>query len=508
MPSSKKKKKNNNGSIAAAANAVTTINGSTNTKNTNTKRNRRNNNYNTNITIRIVVTFMKSLLFVTVLFGIVLPKLFPIVYPFGMALPWPKEERSNTIYASNIDKTNESLMVKSGQLKKIIERVDTTTTTTKEDNDTTTTNEQQKPRYYLKGPETVVFDETDGTMYAATEEGLFVSMTDFVENSTDIITAKVTVVADLGRGRPLGGKFTPDGSAVYIADAHLGLLRLRKKSKKEMKKSHNLFHTVEIVASRVYDRENDTYSPIAFADDVTIGPKSGTVYFTDASDIMPSLSKSKYNVMYTSKLDGVRRKASGRLLQYDPKTDEVTVLATNIHFANGITMGDADETYLLISSTFNTKAKHVLRYNLVTNTLEDNDNDDNTNDSSLLWTGFTDGIDCGDFKGNNNRRCFVAIPVSTSLDPFLNFLLFTLPHPLDMRVRTFLLLLPERFAPSVDAHPYGAVAEINIADGLPVSLYQDPSGTDISSVTGVTVHDSKLYLASLEHNYIGVYTPN
>jgi hypothetical protein len=36
---------------------------------------------------------------------------------------------------------------------------------------------------------------------------------------------------------------------------------------------------VEIVASKVVD--NGRLTPIAFADDLTIGPKTGRVYFTD-----------------------------------------------------------------------------------------------------------------------------------------------------------------------------------------------------------------------------------
>ena len=38
-------------------------------------------------------------------------------------------------------------------------------------------------------------------------------------------------------------------------------------------------------------------------------------------------------------------------------------------------------------------------------------------------------------------------------------------------------------------------------------LLQDPTGTDIAALTGVTVHDNKLYLGSLHNDFIGVYTP-
>ena len=38
-----------------------------------------------------------------------------------------------------------------------------------------------------------------------------------------------------------------------------------------------------------------------------------------------------------------------------------------------------------------------------------------------------------------------------------------------------------------------------------VDLIQDPTGKDIGALTGVTVHDNKLYLGSLENDFVGVY---
>ena len=123
----------------------------------------------------------------------------------------------------------------------------------------------------LKGAETVVFDNR-GTMYALTEEAKLVKLSDFeqVENSP-IITAKVTEVVYLGVGRPLGAKFASDGS-IYIADPHLGLIRVKNVNDSQSK--------VELIASRVKD-ENGTWSQILYANDVAIGPKTGMVYFTD-----------------------------------------------------------------------------------------------------------------------------------------------------------------------------------------------------------------------------------
>lgn len=125
----------------------------------------------------------------------------------------------------------------------------------------------------MKGPESVLFDEK-GTMYVMTEDAKLLSLTVIIDigtvNSVATSTAKVTEVMNLGNGRPLGGKFAKDGT-LYIADTLLGLTRVRfGKGKQPM---------VEIVASRV--KINEQWSPICYANDVDIGPKTGNVYFTD-----------------------------------------------------------------------------------------------------------------------------------------------------------------------------------------------------------------------------------
>jgi hypothetical protein len=141
--------------------------------------------------------------------------------------------------------------VPDGRLKKIYERI------------------EPGGERLLKGPETVVFGK-DGTMHALTEEGFLVKLTDFEDQGDGITsTAIVSVVADLGVGRPLGGKFSK-GNTLYIADAHLGLTRLRNPGSGSK---------VELVASRVFDEGR--WTQILYANDVVIGPKTGLVYFTD-----------------------------------------------------------------------------------------------------------------------------------------------------------------------------------------------------------------------------------
>lgn len=252
--------------------------------------------------------------------------------PHGAAKPIPPG--SKLVYAS-VDNSNDSLQAKHGKLQKIFERIE----------------EGKEP--LMKGLETIVFGkDKDTTMYILTEEANLVSLTNFVESEDGLeMTAKTTLVKDLGMGRPLGGKFTEDGETLYVADAILGLIRIRNPQDPKSK--------VELITSQVLD--NGRMSQIQFADDVTIGPRTGKVYFTDASDIAPDRVKaSTWDVLYASKVDVMRGKQTGRLLQYDPSTDEVSVLARGIWFANGISC-DQDETFLVVAETFGVR---LLKYDL------------------------------------------------------------------------------------------------------------------------------------------------
>lgn len=123
----------------------------------------------------------------------------------------------------------------------------------------------------MKGPETVVFGN-DGTMYVLTEEAKLLSLTEFESIDSVKVTAKATLVKDLGMGRPLGGKFAPDGT-LYVADTLLGLIRVQNPSSNNDSK-------VELVASRVKGADGN-WTRILYADDVAIGPKTGMVYFSD-----------------------------------------------------------------------------------------------------------------------------------------------------------------------------------------------------------------------------------
>ena len=329
-----------------------------------------------------------------------------------------------------------------------------------------------------QGPETIVFGN-DGTMYVLSEDAYLVKVDpDQISPDARYINSTTTIIADLGMGRPLGGKFTPKGNTLYMCDAVLGLTRIR--DVKDLRKSK-----LEIVTRTVVDG-NGTVSPIEYADDVVIGPKTGKVYFTDATDIAPQRKypSDPWDTLFASKLDCARGKAAGRLLQYDPRTDLTTILATDFKFPNGIGI-DKDETYLVFAETFGV---NLWKYNLIDGTME-------ILIASKDLPGYLDGVDCSWTTG----LCYsVMISAIVPMHLFLN----SVPIQVSQLLRNMILLLPKWLAPPVKK--FGGVVEVNPST-KEFRLLLDPTGEDISALTGVTAYKDKLYLGSLSNKYIGVY---
>lgn len=113
-----------------------------------------------------------------------------------------------------------------------------------------------------------------------------------------------------------------------------------------------------------------------------------------------------------------------------------------------------------------------------------------------------DGVDCPR-NGNAGKttHCYV---VNVSNMVAAAKLVWAIPHPFDMYLRTVLLALPKYLLPKPE--PYGGVLVIDPESSTPVvKLLQDPSGRDISHVGGVTIYNNKLYLGSLTNDFVGVY---
>ena len=109
--------------------------------------------------------------------------------------------------------------------------------------------------------------------------------------------------------------------------------------------------------------------------------------------------------------------------------------------------------------------------------------------------GYLDGVDCSWTTG----LCYSVMP--SAIVPF-HYFLNHIPIQLSQTLRNIFLLLPKWLTPSVKS--FGGVVEVN-PNTKEYRLLLDPTGKDISMITGVTVHKNKLYLGSLSNKYIGVY---
>ena len=116
-----------------------------------------------------------------------------------------------------------------------------------------------------------------------------------------------------------------------------------------------------------------------------------------------------------------------------------------------------------------------------------------------------DGVDCAwpgvTVDSTSPAYCYAANP--SEVLP-AHRILWKIPSPIDWIVKSLLMLLPKELAPHIDQ--YGGITVVDGTTGSFVTVLQDPTGQDISKLTGVTVHDNKLYLGSLENDFVGVYT--
>ena len=167
----------------------------------------------------------------------------PYLLPYGPAFDIPTQHQPAI---AKVDPSNISLRMSEGRLTKIYERFDN--------------EEQDQKERLLTLPETILFDN-NGIMYIMNDNAKLISLTDFQKSkdNNNIMTAKTTEVADLGVGRPLGGKFDKNNNCLYYADALLGLARICNISQSSSTKAYP-----EIVAARV-KLSSGEWSPINFA---------------------------------------------------------------------------------------------------------------------------------------------------------------------------------------------------------------------------------------------------
>jgi sugar lactone lactonase YvrE len=159
--------------------------------------------------------------------------------------------------------------------------------------------------------EDVVVD-AEGNIWTGVEDGRLIRI------SPDGSTAHV--MADTG-GRPLGLAVARDGR-LLICDSHRGLLRFDPAAK-----------TMQTLVDRVAGRA------LTFCSNV-VEKSDGTIFFTE------STSRFGYEYYKGAVIEG---RATGSLFRRDPD-GTVSVLVSDLHFANGVTL-TADESAVVFAET-------------------------------------------------------------------------------------------------------------------------------------------------------------
>lgn len=255
-------------------------------------------------------------------------------------------------------------------------------------------------------------------------------------------------------GRPLGIEFDPQGNLI-VADAFNGLLSISPAGE------------INTLVERINGEA------LNYADDVDIA-SNGMIYFSDASAKFPA---KKYGTYGASLLDINEHGGHGRIIAYNPSSKITTVLATDINFANGVSLSH-DEQYVLFNET---GSYRVLRLAL----LGDNKGKIDVVIDNL--PGFPDNL----AQGSNGLYWLGLVsPRSKPLD-------FLSDSP---NLRKVIQRLPEFMRPK--AQNYGHLIAINDAGEVIFDL-QDPKGI-YGQTTGALEVGEKLYVSSLHETALGV----
>ncbi|WP_097461132.1 ABC transporter permease [Mangrovitalea sediminis] len=172
----------------------------------------------------------------------------------------------------------------------------------------------------VESPEDVILDDDDN-LYCGTRHG---NIMRFLAPDYQ----QMEVYAHVG-GQPLGMAFDPDGY-LYVCIGGMGLYRVTPERKVE----------------KVTDETNRSLFSIAddsrlrLADDLDIAP-DGRIFFSEATV--------RYE-MHEWQIDSLESRGNGRIICYDPHTNQTRTVVKNLVFPNGICLGSEGQSILFAES--------------------------------------------------------------------------------------------------------------------------------------------------------------
>ncbi len=168
------------------------------------------------------------------------------------------------------------------------------------------------------GPEGVVVD-SEGRVYATTDQGWIVRW-----QPDQLVGEKWVKLPGRGLGICLG-----DNDDFWVADAFDGVFHISADGE---------------VTQRLTEVEGQ---PLLYANDLVMAP-NGKIYLSDSTT---RFSAKAYGSTYQASLvDIMEHKKTGRVIEFDPTTQQARVILSGLSFANGVTV-DPEGHFLLINET-------------------------------------------------------------------------------------------------------------------------------------------------------------
>lgn len=275
----------------------------------------------------------------------------------------------------------------------------------------------------------------DGSIWTGVEDGRIIAV--------DPAGGAARVVTNTG-GRPLGLAFTRD-HRLLICDSHRGLLRYDPQTEQ-----------LETLVGEVNGR------PLTFCSNA-VESSDGTIYFTE------STSRFRYEHYKGSVIEA---RGSGSLMQRSPD-GTVSVLATGLHFANGVTLTADESAVVFAESTGRRLSKYWLtgsRRDSITALVEE-------------LPGHPDNIS----TGADGRIWVAMVSDRNALSDWLS------PRAPILR-RLMWRLLPYRWLP--DPTPVVWVVGFDADDGRVLAQYRTEH-PDFGLATGVVEADGRLWMGRI-----------
>jgi sugar lactone lactonase YvrE len=290
-------------------------------------------------------------------------------------------------------------------------------------------------------PEGVAID-AEGRIYTGLEDGRIMRLG--ADGNQPELFARVD-------GRPLGMQFDGAGNLI-VAGGDKGLLSIGRDG------------AVSVLSASARGTSFRCVNDLDIAAD-------GTIYFSDTSFKYP-ISIYKHDLF--------EHRPNGRLLSFDPKSRQTSVVLDGLYFPNGVAVSK-DQSFVLLSETGKYR---VLRVWLTAGRKGQSENFiDNL-------PGFPDNISA---NGSDEFWLALVTPRNKLLDALL-------PRPF---LRKVILRLPSFMQPAPKRH--GFIIALD-KEGRVTRNLQDPSGKSFALVSSVLEHQGKLYLGSIGEEALGRLT--